>query len=344
VNEQPPPKPRSRTCPAKPEGRSRKIYILWAIALILLLSTGLLCWLVVVPFIQVRKIVERVARTKTGEYEEVKRMGPVVAARRLGLYFRMPESIAPEKLAALRMLSHCGQAGAPAIIEALDDEDREIRQAAAEQLPWSEVSAPALIRTLRDPDRLVRSCAATTLAGFGPPATPHLVRALGNSDPMVRKLAIRALGDSCASPKTTYVVMHLRDEIRTLLNDTDEEVRVEAKNGLESIELCIRDEREMAVEYGEKLAKEKVLEEKTLEHYGERELVALRLGMYIGLAEEPFEKKLQAVRALAYCGRYAVPVLTKALKNHDQRLRAQAAQALKKIKAAESAKASKSGA
>jgi hypothetical protein len=34
--------------------RSRKIYILWAIALTLLLSLGAFCWLVVVPVTQLR--------------------------------------------------------------------------------------------------------------------------------------------------------------------------------------------------------------------------------------------------------------------------------------------------
>jgi hypothetical protein len=70
-----PPKPRSRTCPAKPEGRSRKIYVLWTIALTLLLSLGAFCWLVVVPVWQVRDVLAGYSSDVLSEQEAIQRLG-----------------------------------------------------------------------------------------------------------------------------------------------------------------------------------------------------------------------------------------------------------------------------
>jgi hypothetical protein len=73
--------------------RSRRIYVLWAIALTLLISTALFCWLVVVPVWQVRRAVER---AYTGEQAKllVRELGgPKLAAARLRNLRRMPSWI-----------------------------------------------------------------------------------------------------------------------------------------------------------------------------------------------------------------------------------------------------------
>jgi hypothetical protein len=48
-----------------PRPRSKRIYVYWGVALFLLLGLGLFCWLVVVPFLQVRPIVEQCDTIKT---------------------------------------------------------------------------------------------------------------------------------------------------------------------------------------------------------------------------------------------------------------------------------------
>jgi len=151
------------TAPA-PSGlvkRSRRIYIYWGIALTLLVTVGLVCWLVVVPVTEVRTAVRRL-KSVTNEatrnwskrpwpadywvlakdetrWEIVSKEGviplggPEQAARAVSLYLRAPESLAPDKALALVLAGACGDDASPLvplIISFLEDNDRGMRSAA----------------------------------------------------------------------------------------------------------------------------------------------------------------------------------------------------------------------
>ena len=50
--------------PPAPSNRSRRIYVLWSVALTLLISTALFCWLVVVPYLETRTVILRICNTE----------------------------------------------------------------------------------------------------------------------------------------------------------------------------------------------------------------------------------------------------------------------------------------
>jgi HEAT repeat len=137
--------------------RSKRIYILWSIALTLLISTGLFCWLVVVPVWQVRSVVvisygQQPAsppgyRTEISSREAIRRLGGTAEARRrLNSYMRLPDWAAPEKHRARSLLEYCDELDAWAKTEdamdgiqrsleaLLKDKDPKVRQATAEAL------------------------------------------------------------------------------------------------------------------------------------------------------------------------------------------------------------------
>jgi HEAT repeat protein len=127
--------------------RSRKLYILWAIALTLLISTALFCWLVVVPVRRMDAALERcVIKHKVGMAEftivddqrldrEITALGgKPVAACWAARYLRMPKRFASRRWEAVRMLARCGSPAVPALQSVLEDENPELRQAAAEAL------------------------------------------------------------------------------------------------------------------------------------------------------------------------------------------------------------------
>jgi HEAT repeat protein len=200
------PKPRSRTCPAKPEGRSRKMYVLWAIALTLLISTGLFSWLVVVPAWRTRSVVLGTHATyqrikdlhlSTADAIEadfldrhVKRLGgEASAARLLRVYLQRPAWMAPKKHVAIGLLARCGGSGVPVLADCLSSDNYLHRIWAARSLCWvgpeAGASVAALIEALEDPDESVRSHAAKALGRIGPQASaalPALVKVFERPD------------------------------------------------------------------------------------------------------------------------------------------------------------------
>ncbi len=190
--------------PGRPETpnprRSRRIYIYWGVALALLLTLGLFCWLVVVPVWQVQKaigrleaIAEREARSFSSRRmsappyywasqsndrlmalateEGVKPLGgPEQAASAASLYLRAPERFAPDKALALVLAGACGGDASPLV--------------------------PLIVRFIEDDDRNVRLTAVTALGRVGDPkALEHLVPLLASgSDQALRRRVIEALG------------------------------------------------------------------------------------------------------------------------------------------------------
>jgi hypothetical protein len=91
----------SPACPQEPSSqaagavdkRSRKVYVLWAIALTLLLALGVFCWTVVVPFFEIRAAVVRCAKDRDVVKTEVENLGgPERAAAKTTSYLRWPLS------------------------------------------------------------------------------------------------------------------------------------------------------------------------------------------------------------------------------------------------------------
>jgi hypothetical protein len=140
--------------------RSRKIYILWGVALTLLISTALFCWLVVVPVWQVNRVVEDCffASLEAADNESPCRRGietlggEAAASRKLVTYLRAPEWLIPDnpevsihgktsylnlsgrQSYAVFMLSKCGPRGVDGLESLLEHHDLRIRRNAAEAL------------------------------------------------------------------------------------------------------------------------------------------------------------------------------------------------------------------
>ena len=84
----------------------------------------------------------------------------------------------------------------PELIEALRNEDEDIRAAAAETLAikGNVAAVPALIRALQDDEESVRKSAVSALGTIGDAAiVPRLIEALNDSDSYVRQNAVYAL-------------------------------------------------------------------------------------------------------------------------------------------------------
>jgi len=133
--------------------RSRKLYVLWAIALTLLLALGLFSWLVVVPVWQVRSGLKNVGWYASGPVDSIpggrelvsELGGPRAATSKLMLYLRMPDFVAPGKALAIDVLRVVGPDAAEAIpvLEwfAANGKDVNVRSAADTTL-WCLTAQP----------------------------------------------------------------------------------------------------------------------------------------------------------------------------------------------------------
>jgi hypothetical protein len=115
--------------------RSKRLYVLWAIALTLLISLGAFCWLVVVPVWQVRRVVNSrsspsdpflvdFSRLPRGDlFDKIKDLGgPRQAVRRLGNYLLLPDAVAPAKRNAAHLLVCCGMPAKGCILKLIESD------------------------------------------------------------------------------------------------------------------------------------------------------------------------------------------------------------------------------
>jgi hypothetical protein len=199
--------------------RSRKIYVLWGIALTLLLVVGLFCWTVVMPVPGARAAVEEVHSKRRykgkDQYEwpegEVKKQiaglgGPEKASRALGLYISVPLKGAKHKNSkhpkrkdtAFRMLTECGEPAWPVVCGVLGNRDPEMRILAACFLSDNTKAvgdAQPVLWTLllNDPDEGVRGNAGGALVSLGGKAVPGLVDKLRTGNAKAQAHAIEIL-------------------------------------------------------------------------------------------------------------------------------------------------------
>ena len=82
--------------PAKKRGSSRRLYVLWGVALGLLLTLGIFCWFLLFPYLQVRAAVKRYRSDPGLIAEEIQRLGGQEKAfHKLSFYRSLPDQIAP---------------------------------------------------------------------------------------------------------------------------------------------------------------------------------------------------------------------------------------------------------
>ena len=114
--------------------RSRKIYVLWSIALTLLLAAALFCWLVVVPVWQVRTVLAEgnitVGKDSRGPAAVRQLGGPEATAQRLRSYLRLPVRFASDRPNAVALAYWCGEPGRAIIFAALRDQDEDVQATA----------------------------------------------------------------------------------------------------------------------------------------------------------------------------------------------------------------------
>ncbi len=142
--------------------RSRKVCILWAIALALLITTGLFCWLVVVPILGTHRIL---GQKKLGAEQVISALGGrEQALSRLRTYLRLPGlgydiERRNRVLGAIEALGELGPVSTPVLVtlieshaSATDSEDLIARavDALANFGPAAREAVPALERIRRD--------------------------------------------------------------------------------------------------------------------------------------------------------------------------------------------------
>ncbi len=181
---------------------SRKLCILWAIALTLLLALGAFCWLTVVPLWQAHVAVSDFQETRITGAATVKRLGgPELCFRKVRTYLKCPGLPRTKKNWSVALLGYCGREAVPTLTAHLAGEDHDLAVYAAKALgrigPDAEEAVPALLTSLDHPGDGRRLMAAIALGqiGTGASAAAAALEEVARNDlePQVRKAAAEAL-------------------------------------------------------------------------------------------------------------------------------------------------------
>jgi HEAT repeat protein len=187
--------------------RSHRIYVLWGVALALLVSTAIFCWAVVVPVWQTRRALLRVEEKGGDALLAIKTLGGEArAVRRLRAYLRLPHWLAHGRRQVPALLGACAKTEPAATLDALEmalsDSDAEVRSSAAYGLSEFNLRYPPAVTLLvevglKHADPRVRRRSADCLGGpgsFSSRTVPALTEALKDQDAEMRYCAARALG------------------------------------------------------------------------------------------------------------------------------------------------------
>ena len=140
---------------------------------------------------------------------------------------------------ALGTIGAAAEEAAPALVEAMADDNDRVRAKAVEALgkigeSAAEAAVPGLVRALRDQDNWVSALAAEALGQMGESADgaiPALVRSLSHLNPQVRRNAAEALG------KMGGAAAAARPALEEAARDEDGGVRSQAIRALGAIGL-----------------------------------------------------------------------------------------------------------
>ncbi len=141
--------------PEAQKPRSKRVYVYWGAAFALLLALGFFCWLVVRPVMQVRQAVGRFGVAARGSssgfhysyrhadvLERVRELGGEERAlRKLALYVKMPEKLAPRPSIAILLMGGCGPGAEPLLSRYARGGAGPREQQAAAQALWQLRSA-----------------------------------------------------------------------------------------------------------------------------------------------------------------------------------------------------------
>jgi HEAT repeat protein len=188
----------------KTRRRSRRIYVYWSAALLLLLVAGATCWALVVPVWKVHRVGKDPRFGKLVAEERIHRLGGEQrAAADFDLYLWTGVGGITERAHAAYLLGFCGEHGVETLLRTLEDKDEDevwgpVRGAAAVSLGRLKATkaVPALISMLgKDPNWRARRTAAVALGMIeDTSAALPLARALEDENVYVREEAVRALG------------------------------------------------------------------------------------------------------------------------------------------------------
>ena len=188
----------TKDVPAVRPPRTWRPMILWTAAILAALGLAWFIGAVAVPVWQVRSVLKKNLISSKGQGSSsqlfygrqtaVKDLGgEEEGARKMGLYLRLPNWAAPEKLAVIRTLSHCGAPARPVLIWALSSPDAPMREAAISAiglngyLGHARGSPPSAYPFANDDDE-TRALVSRALTGL-----------LADSDPRVRETAAELL-------------------------------------------------------------------------------------------------------------------------------------------------------
>ena len=215
----------------------------------LLLALGTFCWLFAYPVLEVHRVAAEQSQDRISEAKAIAKLhGPEQAARKIGLYLRMPEKLASNKKAAIFLLGRCGKAAVPILVNVLGDENESLVFGARIALisTFSNIDDSSdladanaeLMRALRDPNvRIRRNVAMLLLLDLWEGNTLTYVDALKDPDALVRIYIAGGFGAQLAysrlgwrDPDIIPVVMP--PLLEALGNDPDVRVRIEAARAI----------------------------------------------------------------------------------------------------------------
>jgi HEAT repeat protein len=217
-------------------------------------------------------------------------------------------------------LGKIGVPAVPALIEALKDDDEDVRRAAAGALGeiGDPQAVPALIEALKDDDEYVRRAAVGALGKIGDlQAVPALLEALKDRDEYVRWAAVGALGEigmlavSAVLEALKAEVWRVRLAVARALGEIGVPAVPALLDALKAEEWRVRQVAGALGKIGEQQAVPALIQALKDENENVREAAA------------------RALRKIG--GPHALPALLEALKDDDWRVREAAAGALRKI-------------
>ncbi len=261
------------------------------------------CLCSVAPADTKHDVSDLIHRLQTGDTDEKERaaealgaLGSEAAGAVNALRQALNDDLPYVRIRSAEALAKIGPAAIPAFIDALKNENTEVRATAANALgrygDQAAAAIPSLVDALKDSDLPVRQGAARALEQLGQPAAQALVGNLENSHGSLKILTLQVLANIHGTDATAI------PPLLKVLEDTDHQVR---------------------------LAGVKALVHQGSEHVPE---------LLEGLKSDNAMVRAQVADVLADVGRHgasAVPALTELLKDPTPQVRGSAARALGKM-------------